>query len=113
MNELGEMTASAHEELVTKATDCADVLVLVGKVIGQYGLPVLARLNFPKEKIFSHEDSTMAGKLFLSHLQPGDVLLVKGSQNGVFLERFIREIMFEPERAGELLVRQGSAWDKK
>ena len=42
-------------------------------------------------------------------MQTGDVILVKGSQ-GIRLERLIEEVMREPERAEELLVRQSKAW---
>ena len=39
----------------------------------------------------------------------GDIILAKGSQ-GVRIERIVKEIMAEPERAAELLVRQDASW---
>jgi len=40
------------------------------------------------------------------------VVLIKGSQ-GVRLEKTVKEIMAEPEKARELLVRQTDEWLKK
>ena len=45
-------------------------------------------------------------------LKPGDVLLVKGSQS-IRAERFVEELMAEPEKAEELLVRQDPVWKRK
>lgn len=43
---------------------------------------------------------------FKKHVKKKDLVLVKGSQNRVRLEHFVKELMAEPERAKELLVRQ-------
>jgi hypothetical protein len=64
------------------------------------------------DQIFQYEDSATAGKELQQLIKPGDVILVKGSQ-GVRAERVVEEIMAEPERAGELLVRQDPAWRKR
>ena len=45
-------------------------------------------------------------------LMAGDVVLLKGSQS-IRLERIVEEVMAEPERAGELLVRQDPMWKKR
>jgi hypothetical protein len=39
------------------------------------------------------------------------LILVKGSQ-GVRMERVAKELMAEPQKAGELLVRQEQEWTK-
>ena len=41
-----------------------------------------------------------------------DVVLVKGSQ-GVRMEKIVEEIMMEPDKAPDLLVRQESEWKKR
>ena len=45
-------------------------------------------------------------------LQAGDMVLVKGSQ-GIRLEKLVEEIMAEPMKAEELLVRQSVAWKNR
>ena len=59
--------------------------------------------------IFQYDEVSRAGIELQNLMQTGDVILVKGSQ-GIRLERLIEEVMREPERAEELLVRQSKAW---
>ncbi|MFM2424045.1 MAG: hypothetical protein RLZZ70_434, partial [Candidatus Parcubacteria bacterium] len=65
-----------------------------------------------EKNVFQYEESTQAGKELQNMIQPGDVILIKGSQ-GVRAERVVEEIMAEPQRAGELLVRQEEAWSHR
>jgi UDP-N-acetylmuramoyl-tripeptide--D-alanyl-D-alanine ligase len=59
--------------------------------------------------IFHFNAAAEAGKFLQGRLKAGDVILVKGSQ-GVRMEKVVKEILAEPERAKELLVRQGADW---
>jgi hypothetical protein len=59
-----------------------------------------------------YEDSAKAGAELQNMLQSGDIVLVKGSQS-VRMERVVKEIMAEPERAKDLLVRQDREWKKR
>ncbi len=45
-------------------------------------------------------------------IQEGDIILIKGSQS-IRMEKIVKEIMAESQRAGELLVRQEEEWLKK
>ena len=45
-------------------------------------------------------------------MQEGDLVLVKGSQ-GMRMEKIVEEIMAEPDKAKDLLVRQSQSWKKK
>src|SRR3989344_3044357 len=56
-------------------------------------------------KIKTFDESAAAGRALEYDLKSGDLILVKGSQY-VRMERAIYEIMADPERASELLVRQ-------
>ena len=42
-------------------------------------------------------------------MEEGDIILAKGSQ-GVRIEKVVKEVMAEPDRAEELLVRQDKSW---
>ena len=55
------------------------------------------------------EDSESAGRYLDRVLQQGDVIYVKGSQSSR-MERVVKDIMAEPLRAEQLLVRQGKGW---
>ena len=54
-------------------------------------------------------EAQRAGKEIEAELREGDVVLVKGSQ-GLRMERTVLEIMAEPQRAAELLVRIDPDW---
>ena len=43
-------------------------------------------------------------------IEKGDVVLLKGSQ-GIRLEKAVKELMAEPLRSKELLVRQDELWN--
>lgn len=109
MNELGEMTHSAHIEIGKKAAQVAGILVAVG-----HEAPTIKQgaLNggMQEDQIFTFFDSEEAGRFLQGQLRQGDLVLVKGSQNRVRMEKLVKLIMKEPKKAGELLCRQGESW---
>lgn len=108
MLELGRFSAREHERIGEIVADCADVLFTIGIRSQRTAEAALAH-GLPETVIFQYEDSARAGRELQAYLQPGDVVLVKGSQ-GMRAERVVEEVMQEPERAAELLVRQDEAW---
>jgi UDP-N-acetylmuramoyl-tripeptide--D-alanyl-D-alanine ligase len=62
-----------------------------------------------KEEVYWLENSREAGRLVQKVMKEGDLILVKGSQ-GMRMERVVEEIMAEPKRKEELLVRQNKDW---
>jgi UDP-N-acetylmuramyl pentapeptide synthase len=107
MLELGEHAIQAHQAAGDMAGDIADVLVCVGeraKFIADSAANQMA-----KESILTFHESRDAIDAVQALLRPGDLVLVKGSQ-GKRMERIVKEIMAEPDRAGELLVRQSATW---
>ena len=65
-----------------------------------------------KEKnIFELDDAIDAASKLAEIIKVGDVIYLKGSQ-GVRMERTVKALMAEPEKASELLVRQEPEWDK-
>jgi len=71
-----------------------------------------------EDQIKVFEDSPEAGRFLQDWIHPGDVILIKASEGtidakGVRMERVVKELMAEPLRASELLVRQEEAWQRK
>ncbi|HVM90633.1 MAG TPA: UDP-N-acetylmuramoyl-tripeptide--D-alanyl-D-alanine ligase [Verrucomicrobiae bacterium] len=118
MRELGEKASDMHRRVGAEAAKAGiDVLVCCG-IFG----PVLAEgalangMRPDQVKVVS--DTPEAGLLIQEMLKPGDIVLAKASQGtfetkGVRMERVIKELMAEPLRASELLVRQEPAWQRK
>ena len=63
--------------------------------------------------VFEFKTSNEAAEFFKEKVKAGDVILVKGSQNKVRLERFVKELMATPSDAKKLLVRQEKVWQAK
>jgi len=66
--------------------------------------------NFTFSTVLYFASSEEAGRELRNLIREGDVILVKGSQ-GIRMEKIVKEIMAEPEKAKELLVRQEESWE--
>jgi UDP-N-acetylmuramoyl-tripeptide--D-alanyl-D-alanine ligase len=111
MLELGKYTMEAHENVGKLVPKNADFLFTVGnraKFIAERAV----KSDFPKNKVLNFMDVGEAGLELQRKMQKGDVILVKGSQS-VRMEKIVKEVMFEPQRAEELLVRQSPVWLKR
>lgn len=108
MNELGEHTTKEHWRLGRIVPGCADLLVTVGDHAA------LASSEAMKNGVQATHflDAISASEFLAREVREGDVILVKGSQNAVRLERLVKAIMNNPEDAKECLVRQDDAWEK-
>ena len=109
MLELGKYMVEAHESIGNLAGNIIDLLITVG-LRGKF-IAHAAENQMPKENIFSFPTSDLAKGKVQELIKEGDVVLVKGSQ-GVRMEKIVEEIMAEPLRKKELLVRQGKKWLK-
>lgn len=114
MLELGEYTESAHREIGNLAGSFVDVLVCVGaraKFIADSAANQLAptEASGMAQRIYTFDLSNDAKSKVRDLIKEGDLILVKGSQ-GMRMEKIVEEIMAEPEKKRELLVRQGKKW---
>ena len=112
MLELGEHSDNAHREVGFKVVENNfDYLIAVGKeakLIAEAALEA----GMAADHVHYFEDRDKAGIFAQNLIESGDLILVKGSQ-GLRLEKIVLEIMAEPEKAGELLVRQTGEWKDK
>ena len=111
MMELGQFSTKEHERIGALVPRYADKLVTIG--VRARGFSAGARTAGMDERhMLEFSDSLEAGRELQTLIKPGDVLLVKGSQS-IRGERFVEELMTEPEKAEELLVRQDPVWKTK
>ena len=111
MLELGRYSVGEHERVGAQVAEAADILIAVGVRSRKIVEGALAH-GMSEKNILQYDEAIIAGKELQNLMVPGDVILVKGSQ-GVRCERIVLEIMAEPDRAEELLVRQGRVWQKR
>lgn len=110
MLELGKYSVQAHQEVGNFAGTFVDLLITVGsraKFIAD-----AAGNQMSKENILSFNISLEVKEKIKNLIREGDLVLVKGSQ-GMRMEKIVEEIMAEPEKKRELLVRQSERWLEK
>jgi UDP-N-acetylmuramyl pentapeptide synthase len=108
MLELGKFSATAHRRAGAEAAACVDQLWTVGVRAREMAQGALAH-GLSDAQVRQYDDAARAGRELQAFLEPGDIVLVKGSQ-GMRMERIVEEVMAEPEQAEALLVRQDAAW---
>ena len=111
MAELGQYTTRGHNvvgEEVYKQD--VDYLVTIGesaKIIANKAI----ELGMEENSVYSFSMSEEAGEFIQQKMKKGDILLIKGSQS-IRAEKIVKEIMAEPLKAKDLLVRQEGKWLK-
>lgn len=111
MMELGRLSVEEHRKVGAKAAKVCDILITVGVRARDIAMGALDN-GLSDQNILQFEDAGKAAAEIQNLIQEGDAVLVKGSQS-MRMEKIVEEIMKEPERAGELLVRQDREWKKR
>jgi len=112
MLELGSYSEAGHREVGKYAVKCLiNKLILVGERARDIGHGA-EEAGMQRDDIFHFDNSDSAGKFIQDRIRKGDLILVKGSQ-GMRMEKIVKEIMAEPLRAEELIVRQDESWLRK
>lgn len=113
MNELGEHSSAEHERVGKYAADIVDLLVVIGPHAEKYLAPAAEQAGLKAENIKRFRTPYEAGHYIKSIVQKGDVVLVKGSQNGVYSEEVSRILLDPKLDPSENLVRQSKDWRRK
>jgi|WetSurMetagenome_2_1015567.scaffolds.fasta_scaffold108694_2 UDP-N-acetylmuramoyl-tripeptide--D-alanyl-D-alanine ligase len=112
MLELGSYSETGHREVGQAVADAKfDLLVTIGELAREISRGAEDN-GFSDDHIFNFSHNDEAGRFVQERLKEGDLLLIKGSQ-GARMEQVVKELMADPLRASELLVRQGPEWSGK
>lgn len=109
MKELGKYEIDAHRTVGDFAAERADMLITIGAAAKL--MADSAANQMKTENILSFNTAEEAKLKIQEIIKEGDLILVKGSQS-MRMEKIVKEIMAEPERARELLCRQYGEWLK-
>lgn len=111
MNELGEDSVAAHKDIAKHTGSWLDMLITVGDLASVISSGALKQ-GLSQDRIKNLLRATEAAEFLSPILRKGDVVLLKGSQNKIHLERAVKMLMAQPEMAKKLLCRQEPEWEK-
>ncbi|EKD93562.1 MAG: hypothetical protein ACD_28C00115G0002 [uncultured bacterium] len=112
MNAMGPQSKKEHLRIGKQIPKYADILVTVGEEAKYYAEAAEAA-GMSSHLISSFPTSPEAAQFLKSKLRKNDVVLAKGSQDNIRMERLVKALMKHPERAKSLLVRQEGYWNNK
>ncbi|HLC64079.1 MAG TPA: cyanophycin synthetase, partial [Patescibacteria group bacterium] len=109
MLELGSYQEEGHREVGKKA---AEVNLAMLVAVGEMSRDIIrgaVEAGLPEERTFYFDNNHQAGIFVQNKLKENDLILIKGSQ-GARMEQIVKELMAEPLKARDLLVRQSDKW---
>lgn len=113
MLELGIKNEEGHREVGKKAAKSCEKLIIVGE-LSKFIADEAKKNGMNEDNIFQFKanEAVDAAKFVQNKiLKQGDLVLIKASQ-AIRLEKAVKELMAEPMKAQNLLVRQGKEWQK-
>jgi len=110
MLELGKYTSEAHRHIGWQAA-FADMVLGVG-MRAENIIRGAEDNGIQKKAVLHVKTAEEAGEFLSDKIMPGDIILIKGSQN-MRMERAVKMLMAYPEDAEKLLVRQEAVWEEK
>ncbi len=109
MRELGTVSQKQHTIIAKKILETSDLAILIGPEMQKFVAPILKDNNFT---FSAFPTFTNAKDEILKVIKSQDLILVKSSQNTLFLERVV-EMLLKNVTDKEKLCRRGEFWDKK
>ena len=106
MLEIGHYTEEGHRLVGSKVFEGnIDYLIAVSEKSRDF-VRGAVEAGMAADNVFYFDAPEEAASFLKDRIRTGDLLLVKGSQ-GAHMEKVVKELMAEPEKAEQLLVRQG------
>lgn len=112
MNELGNYTKDAHIRVGIAAGKIANLFIAVGDNT-KYLAEGAKKSGLSEDKILTFPSTEELIEKINDIIKPGDLILIKGSQNRVRLERLVKFLLKNDKLATEILVRQEKKWQDK
>lgn len=109
MREIGLLSEQEHLKVAEVCLETTKAVFLVGPLMKQFVLPFLQKHNHP---VSWHESALQAAQACERMLSVGDLVLIKGSQNTIFLETATKYLMRHKDKSRVLLCRQTPFWEK-
>ena len=108
MNEFGKHSPAAHTQLAKLIKPSKDdIIVTIGPDANTHLFAELERLG--TKNLFKFNSPWEVGRFLKSTIKDGDLVFLKGSQNGVFLEEATRMVLLNPKDSKNL-CRQSNHW---
>lgn len=104
MLEIGKYAPEAHERIGRKAAEVVDLLFTVGER-AKFVAKGAREKGMAGEKISEFHTSDETKRPLQEIIEQGDIILIKGSR-AMKMEKIIKEIMAEPQKAKTLLVQE-------
>lgn len=109
MRELGEEAKAEHQQVASEIINKVSQLYCVGPLTKQF---VVSEVTGKIKEVKWFENSVEAGQYLEKHLPYRSIVLVKGSQNQIFLEEAIKKILKKKNDINNL-CRQSDFWMSK
>lgn len=113
MRELGKNSPLSHKKLAEFSAGKISKYFLVGPEMQKYFKPKLLELGIPDSQITTGlfaKDLIAEIKKYLESTNTNKLILVKGSQNTIFLETIVTALLENPDDEKKL-CRRGTLWD--
>lgn len=116
MRELGEQAEAEHTQVAQKLSGIVDYLYTVGPLTAQYVIPTVKELMSSRKKTSLKVADSFKSALQLalhvkSEIPKNAIILVKGSQNEIFLEEAVKFLLQNPADAKNV-CRQDEYWSR-
>ncbi len=107
MRELGDQAKEEHEAVARTLVEVApSALYCVGELTRQYVMPKVQSLNATW-----YRNSRELGKYLKNNIPNGAIILIKGSQNTIFLEETVIQLLADENDVSKV-CRMDAGWKK-
>lgn len=108
MREIGDSTKIEHQKIYDLAIKSADLIISIGPETKKY---FISRDVARNVSTFNFDNWWTASEFLKTQIKGGETILVKGSQNTIFLEELVESILKNPSDISKL-CRQSKYWLK-